>query len=200
MKDKVMIIIFLIILMLLIVAMFLGIKIGGFNISSLSQLKEKNVELSEKMAVASKLTSVDYPQNIETLESTYDEYNIQKEKYEQMSGFTNGDKKKIYEKKQYDIGYLWKIIGKYAGTYNIGIGMQVQNSSTEGLYDLHFNVKGQYVNISQFIANIENNSDLYFRIYNFKMNGNSEVVNASFVVKDINIDPSTITSTNVGQE
>ena len=106
----------------------------------------------------------------------------------------------IYETKQYDIGYLWRIFGKYATTRNLKIGMDVQKNSSakETLYDLNFSVSGGYVNISQFISDIENNSELNFRIYNFKMNGSGEEVSASFTIKNVNIEAllSTQTSTD----
>lgn len=197
MKNKIISIIFLLLIVLLIITIFNGIKIGNFQILSISELKLKNNKLNETIESASKLTTIEYPKTIDTLEETYEKYNIQKQKYEELSGFTNDDEKKkqIYETKQYDIGYLWKIVGKYATSHNITIGMDVKKTSGQNLYDLYFNVSGQYVNISEFIKDIENNSDLYFRIYNFKMSGASETVSASFVVKDVNIDPSTITNT-----
>lgn len=195
MKNKIIsIICLLLIILLVIIAVFKGIKIGNFQILSISELKLKNNKLNETITSASELTSVEYPKAITTLEETYDKYNMQKQKYEEISGFTEYDEKQIYETKQYDIGYLWKIIGKYAKSHNITIGMDVKKTSGSNLYDLYFNVSGQYVNISEFIKNVENNSELYFRIYNFKMSGSSEIVSASFVVKDVKIDPSTITS------
>ena len=194
MKNKVLTIIFLLLMILLIIAIFNGLKIGNFQILSISELKLKEEELNETIEKASELTSVEYPKTITTLEQTYEMYNIQKQKYEEISGFTEGNEKQIYETKQYDIAYLWRLVGKYATSYNISIEMDVKKASGQNLYDLSFNVSGQYVNISEFIKNIENNSDLYFRIYNFKMSGSSETVSASFVVKDVNIDPSTITS------
>lgn len=194
MKNKILTIIFLLLIILLIITIFNGIKIGNFQILSVSELKLKNEKLNETIEEASELTSMEYPKTITTLEETYEKYNIQKQKYEEVSGFTEGDEKQIYETKQYDIAYLWRIVGKYANSYNIGIEMEVKKASGQNLYDLYFNVSGQYVNISEFIKNIENNSDLYFRIYDFKMSGSSEIVSASFVVKDVNIDPSTISS------
>ena len=195
MRKRLKTIIFLILIILLIVAITIGIKIGGFQILSVEELKAKDTELQETIAKASTLSSVDYPDNIDTLEATYENYKIQKQKYEEISDFTSADKKHIYETKQYDIGYLWEIIGKYCTTYNLTISMDVQAGSGQNLYNLNFNVSGQYVNISQFIANLENNSDLYFRIYNFKMSGSSETVSSSFLVKDVNIDPETLTKT-----
>lgn len=194
MKNKVMSIIFVLLIILFIVAIVSGIKVGKFKILSVSELKDKNIELNETIETASQLTSVDYPQSVATLEETFEKQTIQKQKYEEISGFSEKDEKQIYETKQYDIAYLWKTIGKYATTYNLTIGMDVKRASSENLYNLYFTVSGEYVNISQFIENIENNSDLNFRIYNFKMSGSSEIISSSFTVKDVNIDPSTISS------
>ena len=150
--------------------MFVGIDIGNFRVLSLYQLKEKNDTLNEQIDTASKLTSIDYPSEIDELEETYEKYTIERQKYEEVAGFTDDeDKKEIYETKQYDIGYLWKLLGKYTSSHNLTIGMEVQKSNNgENLYNLNFDVSGQYVNISEFISDIENDSDLYFRIYNFK--------------------------------
>ena len=107
-----------------------------------------------------------------------------------MVGFAEDDEKTIYETKQYDIGYLWRVFGKYATTRNLRIGMDVQKNSNvkENLYNLNFSVAGEYVNISQFISDIENNSDLNFRIYNFKMSGSGEEISATFTIKNVNIE------------
>lgn len=199
MRNRIITIIFLLLVILLIIAIFVGIKIGDFEILSVSQLRDKNQTLEERIGEATTLTSVEYPATIDTLEETYDKCKVQKQKYEEISGFAEGNKKQVYETKQYDIGYLWKTVGKYATQYNLTISMDVQKGSGQNLYNLNFAVSGQYVNISQFIANIENNSDLYFRIYNFKMSGSSATVSSSFTVKDVNIDPSTLNSSNNSQ-
>lgn len=194
MKNRITSIIFLLLVILLVVAIWSGIRIGNFQILSVSELKQKDEEVNKRIQTASELTSVDYPESISTLQATYERHILQKQKYEELVGFTDADKKEIYETKQYDIGYLWKTVGKYATSRNLTISMEVKKGSGENIYDLYFTVSGQYVNISQFITDIENNSDLFFRIYNFKMSGSSEIVSSSFTVKDINIDPSTLTS------
>lgn len=196
MRNKLISIMLLVSIVLLIIVMFVGINIGNFHILSLSQLKDKNDALNAQIDTASKLTSIDYPSQIDQLEETYEKYTIERQKYEELAGFTDDeDKKEIYETKQYDIGYLWKTLGKYTTSHNLTIGMEVQKSNNgENLYNLNFNVSGQYVNISEFISDIENDSDLYFRIYNFRMSGSGETVSSTFTVKDITIDPSTITT------
>lgn len=197
MKNKVILIIILLSIFCLAITTMQGVKIGDFSILSIEQLKIKNNELNEKINKASVLTSIDYPDNIEKLEETHGKYKVTKQEYNELLGFVDEKKEDRYETKQYDIGYLWKIFGKYATSRNIGIGMDVQQSNKgKDSYNLNFIISGQYVNISQFIADIENNSDLYFRIYNFKMYGSGENITATFTVKDISIDPSTLS--NVG--
>lgn len=189
MRNRITMILLLVFILLLVYTSVIGIKIGNFQILSISQMIEKNKILNEKITVASNLSSVDFPENVKTLEDTYTKHKIQKQKYEELVGFTEDEDNKIYETKQYDIDYLWRTFGKYATTRNLKIGMDVKKSTSvkETLYDLNFSVAGGYANISQFISDIENNSDLNFRIYNFKMNGNGEEVLASFTIKNVNI-------------
>lgn len=196
--KKVTLIITLVSILLLIFIAVYGIGIGSFQILSISQIIEKNNLLNSKISEASILTSDTYPQSIQKLEESFDNYSIQKQKYTELVGFVDDENNELYETKQYDIVYIWKIFGNYAATRNLTINMDVKKS-TGNLYDLNFAVSGTYVNISEFIADLENNSDLYFRIYNFKMTGSSETVSAVFTVKDVNIDPTTITGTSTLQ-
>lgn len=196
MRNKVVLLIILISVLTLSIGVVKGIHIEGLEIPSIEQLKEKNEKLDEKINKASTLTAIDYEDNIQMLEETYEKYRLKKQKYEELSEFSGTDAEDIYEKKQYDIGYLWRILGKNAASRNLTLSMNVERggSQAESLYNLDFNVSGQYVNISQFITDIENNSDLNFRIYNFKMSGSGETISATFTVKNINIDPSTLTT------
>lgn len=202
MRGNVTLLIILISSVLLIYLGVEGIKIGDFQILSVSELIEKNQKLDDKISEASKLSTIDYLENIKTLEETYENYKIQKQKYEELAGVTNKNNKEIYETKQYDIGYLWRILGNYATKRNVDLGIQVtKNKKEKSSYNINFTVSGKYSNITRFIRDIEDESDLYFRIYNFKIAG-TEVKNeegkkeikitATFVVKNVNLDPSTI--------
>lgn len=192
MKNKVILLITLLAILVLIVAAYKGIeKIG---VLSISQLQDKNNKLEQKINEASELTSTSYPKNIDILEETYNKYIIKRQKYEELAEFADENNKNMYETKQYDIGYIWRTFGKKATARNLTLSMNVEKNSNRmtNLYNLSFTVYGQYVNISQFIADLENNSDLYFRIYNFKMSGSGENISATFTVKNVNIDPSTL--------
>ena len=197
MRNRITSIIILVSIILLAIVMFRGVNIGSLEILSISQIKEKNNDLDTKIDQASTLTSIDYPNNVETLEKSFEEYTIQKEKYEDLTGISGENVEEIYETKQYDISYLWRVLGQYAQNRSLTLGIDVQTANTSSsAYNFNFTVSGQYVNIIQFITDIENDSDLYFRIYNFKMNG-STTVTATFTVKNINIDSSTIKNTQI---
>ena len=198
MRNKIITIIVLVLLVLIAVAMIKGIKIGNLQILSISQLKEKNETLNSKIEQASQITSIKYPDAQKKMEESYNKQQIQKEKYEELVDFNNVNEKSIYETKQYDIVYLWKIFGNYASKYNLTIGMDVKKATGPNLYDLYFNVIGEYTNIIKFISTIEDNSELYFRIYNFNMVSSNKKedtgikVKASFNVKGVNLNPDTL--------
>lgn len=193
MRNKIVTIIILVSIALLIFSMVNGISIGNFQILSISQIKEKNNYLNGKIEKASNLASIEFPKNVETLNESFEKYTMQKEKYEQLSGISSEKDINLYETKQYDISYLWRILGNYAKEKYLTLQMDVQKTSgINNLYSFNFTVSGEYVNIIQFITDLENNSDLYFRIYEFGMNGEGTKISASFKVENVNVDPSTI--------
>lgn len=191
MRNRITLIISLISIILLAFLTINGVRLGSFEILSISQIIAKNDDVNAKINEASKLTSVDYPEKIENLNKTFDNYNIQKRKYQELAGVSDKYSEDIYETKQYDISYLWRVLGKYATNRGLTLGINVQKS-TNNLYNFSFSLNGTYVDIIQFISDIENDSDLYFRIYDFKMSGSGTSITSSFLVRDVNIDPSTI--------
>lgn len=193
MRNNVSLLIVLISIIILIFMGTQGIKIGSFEILSISQVIEKNDDLNKKIEEANDVATSTYPEKIQNLEETYEEYKIKKQTYEDLTRTVAGDGNEIYETKQYDIGYLWRLVGKYATKRNLNLGIQVEkNVNKTNSYNINFTSEGKYVDISQFITDIENDSNLYFRISDFEMTGNSESVKATFVVKNISLDPSTI--------
>lgn len=198
MRNKIILTILLLLLLLLIFSAFSGLKIGNLQILSVSQINDKNKFLEDKLLQASQLTSIDYSKSVEDLEATYVQYNIKKEKYEELVRITKDKENNIYEVKEYDIEYLWKVIGKYARTLNLEIGLDVKKSTEyekDNLYNLNFTVSGTYTNTSEFIKELEDDSDLNFRIYDFKMVGSEEIIDSYFTVKNLKLD-----SVNTGTE
>ena len=177
MKEKIISIIAYLSLLLIIVSMFAGVSLWKVKISSIRQIKDKNEEVIRKIEETEKVVSEDYPKAKTKLEDTYKEYTTQKQKYIELAGISNDSE-----------------IGSYATNRNLAIGINVQKN-TSSLYDLNFTVKGEYTDISDFIVDIEEDSEFNFRIYNFKMvasDNNKNIIIANFSTKNINIDSSTI--------
>lgn len=194
MKNKLIFIILIISIVIVICLAIFGLEIGKLEIPSVFKMITKNDNINIAIEEASKLTSVDYPKAVSELENTTDSLKIQKEKYEQIAGFTSDDENGSYETERYDITYLWTILGNYATKNKVNLGIDVKKSTGTNLYDLYFTIQGEYVDISDFITKIENNSNLAFRIYNFSIMPGASNINlrATFTVKDVNIDDSTL--------
>ena len=197
MKNKIIILTLIISLILIICLSIFGFKIGKFEILSISDIIEKNNNVKSKIEKVTTLATSTYPATVSKVEDTIDEFNIQKQKYEEMSEL-NSDDDGVFETEKYDIGYLWTTLGKYASKNNVGLALDVKNATVTDLYDLDFTIQGEYVDISTFITKIENDSNLLFRIYNFKLiPGKSTVdLKATFTVKDVNIDGNTLSNSS----
>ena len=121
--------------------------------------------------------SSDYPEQISNLEGTINDLNVQKQKYEQLSGFSSPEEGSIYETEKFDISYLWTTIGEYASKEGITLAMDVKRGTGTDLYNLDFTVQGTYTHLSTFITTIENDSrnivegSMFFAIKGFSTDG-----------------------------
>ena len=193
MKNKITIIILILSIVLLLIFTILGFGIGKFEILSVSKTVEKNKNVNTQIDKQSNLTSTTYPEAVGKLETTIENLKLEKEKYEQVSGFESGESQ-WYETEQYDISYLWKQLGRLATKQKINLAIDVKKAAGNDLYDLYFTIQGEYTNVSSYIKKIEDDSTLMFRIYNFKLvPGMSDIqLKCTFVVKDVRIDPKTL--------
>ena len=201
MKDRIITILALVSLALTILLMWKGLETDFITIYSIQSLNKKNEEVNLEIAELAELTSSKYMESIENLETAEENLEKAKDKYYELLELTSDKETNIYETEKYDIGYLWTIIGRCATENELDLGMEVAKSGE--YYNLQFTLKGSYNNISKFISDIENNSELQFRIYNFKLVPGEQIsgaedtrrLEASFVVKDVNLDKETLVST-----
>lgn len=200
MKNKIIMIILLVSIVLVVCLAIFGFKIGGFEIPSVSKIIAKNDNVNSDIEQLSGLIETKYPGEITKLETTISSLDTQREKYEQLSGFSESSSS-VYETEKYDIVYLWTTLGQYASKYKVNLSMDVKKSTGTDLYNLNFTVQGEYVDISTLITKLENDSDLSFRIYNFKLVPGASNVNlkATFTIRDVNIDSSTLISQSASQ-
>ena len=199
------VLIIIVIVLLLIVGylmIFNGLNVLGMDVLSIKQIKDKNTELDQKLQVVSTLTSTEQPKALSDLNSSAKQLMIAKEEYNDKILYSSTDD--ILAASQgieYETEYLWTKIGNHAKKNTINLRFEIRQSNTgiENQYDLYFTVTGSYVSISEFVASLENDSSLNFKIEDFKLvqtANNTEVLQATFVVREINIKVDNLTSSS----
>lgn len=167
------------------------IKIGEWKILGIEDIKNENEKLDNKIEDISKLTSVTYPQKYKELETAQKKLLQSKQDYEDKLAYsTESEIESANRLENYNIEFLWNKIGTYATKQGIGLKLEIQNGSTQGLKNIIFSATGKYIPITDFIYSIEDDDELGFSIENFKLVPNTEdgsVLLATFKVTDIAI-------------
>ena len=139
------------------------------------------------------LTSVDEPKAMSELNENAKQLVIAKEEYnDKVLSSSSEDVQEAGIIRPYETEYLQTVIGNYAKDKGINLRYELKKASNGvlGEYDMEFMITGSYVSISEFVAAIENNSSLNFKIENFKLvptSGSTENLQATFNVKGLNI-------------
>lgn len=205
---KKILIIALIVLLLIVgyFSIFKGLNILGVEIPSVFGIKDKSDELDIELQSLTTLTSVDRPKAMSDLNSSAKQLVIARDEYNDKVLYSSEEEiEQATQGIQYEMEYLWTKVGNHATKNGIVLKMTVNESSmgVSGLYDLSFVATGKYVSISEFIAAIENDSSLNFKIENTKImpfEGNTENLQATFQVTGISIRIDTITSPKLNKE
>ncbi len=200
--------ILLIIFIILIVFLGYVIVMNGMDflgVASIDGIQNQNDELNKKLQEVSTLTSTDYPKAITDLNDSAKQLLIEKQNYADLvqTSTTSEVISSTYVEK-HNLEHLWVKIGNHATKHGITLKMDIVSSSggAEGRYNLNFTANGEYVSISEFIAALEDDSTLEFRIEDFKLvpttssSSSENNLQATFVVKDIaiNIEKNTMES------
>ncbi len=190
------ILILLLIVLLLVLGYFTifnGLSIFGKDVLSIFQIKDKSEALDGELQKVSTLTSVDRTKAMSELNDSAKQLVIAKDEYNDKILYSSQEEIEIATQGiQYEMEYLWTKIGNHATKNGIVLKFTVSQSATgaQNQYDLSFVATGKYVSISEFIAALENDSSLNFKIENTKVTpfeGSTENLQASFEVKEIAI-------------
>lgn len=177
-----------------------GISIGNLQISGIPTIQEENEQLDKKIQTASNLRTKEYPQNVTLLESAYKKLMTEKESYEQLLELgVDENGQPINKIQEYEIEKIWVTMGIYAKKQGVDLKMDItSNNAISKTYDLKFTVTGGYIQITDFLYDIERDSTLVFKIENFKMvpGESTENLSATFTCKDIKLNISE--SSNAG--
>lgn len=197
MKKLLISILIALILILTIVTIIQGLHIGGISILGVKEIQTEDQELENKLTEATKLVSTEYPNQLSELEKDIGTMKEQKQKYEDMVAVsTDSEIAASLQTQKYTVDKLWTKLGTLATDEGLDAVFKLTNgtlTSTEPTkykyYNINFTVQGSYVGISLYISDLEDDSELGFKIEDFKMEpvNNGTEVKATFVTKDIAI-------------
>lgn len=190
-----------VIIVLLIAVVVLGlmgkIKIGNVKLLGIQDIKNSSEELDNTIEEISRLTSITYPSKMSELNSEGKKLLTAKQDYQNKVTFSSeSDIEQARQILNYEIEALWIKMGLYAEQEGLGARFLFTSGSTSLTRNLNVTVTGQYISITDFISDLENDDELGFKIENFKMvpnaNGN---LTATFIVRDLYVNAPAATST-----
>ena len=190
MKKIIIAVLIVLLIVLAYFTIFNGLSLGNFKILSVGEIKQANDNLTYEIEQTKVLLEKDYPTEKDELSTSITQLLEEKEKYFDMAKIsTEGEITKANTEDIYLIEYLWTKVGRHATSKGVNIKMDVVSGDTNEseMKNLNFTVTGQYVGIIDFISSLENDSNLSFKIENFKMIKDEENLTATFVVKNIRI-------------
>lgn len=175
-----------------------GLSFAGIEINGIPAIQEENAKLESKIETATKLKNTDYPQNTALLESAYKKLMTEKENYEQILALGVDENGQPLNKiQEYEIEKIWITMGNYAKKEGVDLKLDVtSNNSISKTYDLKFTVTGGYIQITDFLYDVERDSTLVFKLENFKMvpGTSTEELVATFLCKDVKLNVTENTS------
>lgn len=184
MKKILMSTIFILICIILVLLCLKGLSIGKLNIKSVEQIKQMDKELEEIKNEAVENTNKLYPSALAELNSAIKTLNISKNKYEEkVKYFGDGYSINAMQIEKYKIEFLWTRLGNYADKHKVKMQMNVIED-TNGRYNLDFYVVGTYINVTDFIYTIENDTELNFKISDFVLLPDNTITTTTTRIKD----------------
>lgn len=166
---------------------------------TVSELKQASEELEKNYIFLQKAVSQDMPSKKKILSSTIEQYETTKTEYEQVTAqyaILNSIESLEQGKDIYDVDFLWTIVGNYATEEGVNLKFDVTRNTTSPqaynndsedyvVCDLNFTVTGPYINLTDFIYDIEDDDRLNFEINNFSMEENLEATEEERVIEPL---------------
>ena len=202
MKKTLILILILLLLVTIGFMVFKSLKIGNIEVLGVKNLGEENKKLDTSIQTLSRLSSTDYQKVLSDITSSSKQYEQAKTEYEELATVsTDSEVTTASQLQKYEIEYLWTRIGNHATSENVVLKLEIKANSTSqatGYYDLNFTATGDYVSLTDFVYDIENDSTLGFKIEGFKMEPSGSGLQASFTCTNIaiNIDSSALPGQN----
>lgn len=192
MKKLLILILIALVLALTIFTIINGLEIGNFTVWGIRTIQDQNAELTDTVTQATKLASSTFPAKISEVNASMDNLEKQKTTYQDMVAVSDsGDVQAASQLSNYTLDFLWTEIGTHATSEGVSIDISLTaGTGGQNVYDLNFTAVGSYVGICEFIRDIEDDSDLAFKIEQFSMTAGESTssLRATFVCKNIPIE------------
>lgn len=180
-----------------------GFQIGNISVLSIGQIQQENNNLDNKIAEIEELKESQYPSKLTEISSEAKKMLSNKKTYEELVAYSSEqDVLNASQTEMYDIEVLWTRIGNHATSNGVITKMELVSSSnnTPNANDLKFTATGNYIAITDFIRDIEEDIKLGFTIEEFELvpqtEGDGSILQATFRVRDVFLNSETITTTS----
>lgn len=198
MRKILLLIVIILLLVFCYTAIVKGTSIGSLHISSIKEIDENNKKLDEKTEEVNSLIDVTYPKENDELNNASKAMQEVKERYlKETSSSTEQEIENALQVENYDIERLYVKLGMHAKKEGVQIKFTLGAPQIENIRDLNFTVEGSYIAITNFLYAIEDDEELKFRIYNFKLLPYKEnILQASFTVRNVRVTQNSIQATS----
>lgn len=195
MKDILITVISILLTVVIIICIVKGLTVGSFRILSISNIKQESLNLDNEVDELNNLKNVTYKKKIDDLQTATKDLTTAKQKYLDLASVSSDEEIQEANLEQtYAMEFLWNKVGSYATKEGVTLKWDVSSTGVNNKYTLNFTTTGSYVGVISYIYALENDSDLAFRIENFKMTASGENVTATFTVNNVAIKAETISS------
>ena len=204
MRKILMILIIVLLSVLCYFALTSGIEIGNFQISSIKQIENQSKNLNSKIEEINTLIDSELPRKLSQLKTASNNLQTSKEEYLKYTNLSSDQEiLDAMQKKSYTIEFLWANLGLHARNEGINLTFEIANSATGAtdVNDISFTVNGSYIAITNFIYAIENDTELNFRIENFKLLPHkNEILQGTFKVRNIAIEGNNLSQSSTNAQ
>ena len=172
MKKTLLLILIALLVALSIYIVLNGFQIGNIEVLSYNNIVQRNNELDDRIKEASKLVETNYRSAISDVQTAFKNEKDEKQEYENEAIVETEDGTHLASQiPEYQIEKIWVNLGTYATTEGVILQMDVKTaqSGMENRYDLDFTVNGSYIAITDFISDIENDSEILLKVDDFRI-------------------------------
>ena len=162
-----------------------GVAIGKFKILGFQGIADANSQLTTTINTAN-TKEQEYTSTVKKLQSDVQSLARAKKEYlDLVTVSTDSEIQNALQTKNYTIEYLWSRVGNHATKEGVVVKMEVVSSSigSAEYNNLNFTATGTYLALTNFIYDLENDSNLDFTIDNFQMTSKK----CTFTVKNVKI-------------